>query len=206
MTTDDEQWLDLIGGRAAEGASAATWAEALLWRAAAVRWSTETGQPRPIDAQEIDALVARARASGVLPAADEARRRAPSGWRDRLRRWLQPPRMAAALALGVAVLAVGPLLREAYLGRGAAVFGERSGPNAVVVLRVADPEATKARLIRDLGEAGVKAVGYSRFGRAGIDADLPNPLTPSIDAVLDRYGLAAPGDQVLRVEFERVVP
>ena len=72
----------------------------------------------------------------------------------------------------------------------------------MTLLRDADPEGLRRRIVGALSAAGVQVATYGRFGRYGLDADLPQPITPDVDAVLERYRLPVPRDGVLRVEIE----
>jgi hypothetical protein len=73
---------------------------------------------------------------------------------------------------------------------------------ATVRIESSDPQALKARLLRELNAAGVHATGYDRLGRPGIDADLPQPLPPAVHILLDRHHIPIPPDGVLTVEIE----
>ncbi|HQX47722.1 MAG TPA: MtrB/PioB family outer membrane beta-barrel protein, partial [Steroidobacteraceae bacterium] len=107
-------------------------------------------------------------------------------------------RWGALLAAGIAGLAVALVwtLRpavEAPIMRGA--------PDAIHRMVADDPAALRSQIVSALRDAGVEPASYERFGRAGLDADLPRPLTPAVRTVLERFGVPPPGDSVLRIEI-----
>jgi hypothetical protein len=129
-----------------------------------------------------EALLARARKGGLLPAV-----------KPRTVLWRWPALVAAGLA-GVALVA-GLLFRSPEPT-------VRSGAGEIVRLTAADPSVTAERILHDLRAAGVEATAYERLGRHGIDADLPQPLPSSVRSVLRRHGIPEPSDGVLQVEIE----
>jgi len=177
----DRQWLDGLAGRgtatapdAIEGASLRRAIQALL---------AEDGAASPArDRSREDALIARARSEGLLEP-----RRALAWWATR---------GGLALAAVVMVAAVGLWLRP-----GSEPPVVRGASDGVVRLEVADPPAERDRLVGDLRDLGVAAVAYDRFGRAGVDADLPQPLPAAVRQALERRRIPLPADGVLRVEF-----
>ena len=196
---DDQDWLEALAGRAAgepaNRAGAATRREAQVLRAALL---ARARVDEPTLQQEIDPdataraarLLERARRDEYLAAA-LARRSGPVAAR-RVGTW------GALLAAGLAGLAVA-LVWTLRPTLDAPV--ERGAPDAIHRMVADDPGALRNEIIAALREVGVEASAYGRFGRAGIDADLPRPLTPAVRAVLDRYGIPAPADGVLRVEI-----
>jgi hypothetical protein len=83
---------------------------------------------------------------------------------------------------------------------------ERQATDAIFRMTADAPLALRADIAAALRAAGVAPMAYERFGRAGLDAELPRPLTPAVRAVLDRYGIPPPADGVLRVEIEPATP
>ncbi len=77
----------------------------------------------------------------------------------------------------------------------------RSAENGVVRLESKDPQLTAGNITRELSAAGVHVSGYQRLGRIGIDADLPQPLSPEVRRVLDRHRIPIPKDGALTVEI-----
>lgn len=187
MADDDERWLDGLAGRAAEGADAVR--EGTMLRAAMRRWPPVAAPVPERDAAHLAGTIARARAAGLFAS------RTPSP----RARWyaLRPVRWVAAFAT-VAVVATLVVLRPGPVDETTV----RSAPDAVVLLRVADPDAERRRLVEALASRGVKASTYARFGRLGVDADLPSPLPDDLKALLARDRIPVPADGVLRVEFE----
>jgi hypothetical protein len=206
MHEDDELWFDSLAGRtpdaagtdspAAEGAAA----ERSRAEGASLRVALRTSEPQqPIEVDAVDpgreaALIARARAAGVLAPKTPAGRLHGAGAK-RWTSWLA----AAALAC----VAVGLTFQWSNRSMPPVVRGERSG---IVRLRAPDPVSLKRELIQELQGAGVHATGYASFGRLGIDADLPRPLPEAVRAVLARHGIAPPDDFVLQVEIEPAEP
>ncbi len=219
---DDDAWLAGLAGRAVERDDAAhiddtreATREAGLMRAALRRWTPSVDAVSDRDPERIAKLIGRARAEGLFDdriAATGARRAPPKGQGpfDRLRAWWRSdaspspaPRRAWAMAV-----AVGAVVALAYVIRPAnerAIDDEnvvRSAPDAVTLLRARDPEALQREIVDALRQQGVRATTYSRFGRLGLDADLPPPLSRDVKAVLDRYRIPPPVDGALRVEIE----
>ncbi|MGE0581123.1 MAG: hypothetical protein AB7P31_03140 [Steroidobacteraceae bacterium] len=197
---DDQAWLEALAGRAAgdapaDRAGAAARREAQALRAALL---ARTRVDEPSLQHEIDPdatvratrLLDRARRDEFLAAA-LARRPAPSAAR-RVGTW------GALLAAGLAGLAVA-LMWTLRPTPDAPV--ERGAPDAIHRMVADDPHALRSEIIAALRDAGVESTAYERFGRAGVDADLPRPLTPAVRAILDHYGIAAPADGVLRIEI-----
>ena len=202
MRDEEDLWFDSLAGRApgtagadsraTEGAAA----ERSRAEGASLREALRTCQAQqPIEVDAIDprreaALIARARAEGVLAPRTPPGRLRGAGT-QRWTSWLA----AAAMAC----IAVGLTLQWTNRSIPPVVRGERSG---IVRLRAPDPVSLKRELIRELEGAGVHATGYESFGRLGIDADLPRPVPDAVRAVLARHGIAPPDDSVLQVEID----
>lgn len=190
---DDQDWLDLMAGRAAPDADARTRKEAAWLRAAMLsyRVTAPEGGPAPAD-DRVARLLTRAREAGVLPAA------ANDGDLP-VARTLRGPRWPQALAAGLALCGLVLVFMperpasdpDAPVMRGAAV--QR--------LTSADPAPQRARLLQDLRAAHFDAQPYERLGRLGIDVALPVPLPAAQAAALQRLGLTPPDGPSLQIEF-----
>ena len=180
----DRIWLDTLAGRAS--AEADREAEGLRRQLLARAKGDVADAPARDPARE-DALLARARSAGLLPAASR-----PAFWTL----WRSGPVLALAGLAGVALLA-GLLLRP-----GTQPDTVRSAPGEVVRLTSSDPAMTAERVVHDLRAAGVEATRYVRLGRQGIDADLPQPLPSAVRSVLRRHKIPEPADGVLQLEIE----
>jgi len=198
---DDQAWLDLLAGRSAPDAQAATRHEAAWLRAAllAYRAQAPAGGPAPAE-QRIGRLLLRAREAGVLgPASPVAARRPTAGWRVALaglvsRRSLGPMGLAlAALVLSAVLLLPGlrPDAPEADAMRGPARQSV-SAPN---------PLARRDAAMAALRAAGLDAQPFVRLGRPGLDIALPVPLPAAQADALRGQGLLPPGGPTLQVEF-----
>jgi len=139
-----------------------------------------------IDAVRESALIERAVAEGLLePRA--ARNRRFAGMRFSM----------AAVAVLIVAVAVG-LLR--YTQPPTEIF--RGAQNGTIRLETRDPPALKRRLIEELSAAGVEVSGYERLGHVGIDADLPQPVSPQVRQVLERHHIPVPADGTLIIEID----
>jgi hypothetical protein len=204
--SDDAAWLAALAGRSiahVDDDRAAI--EGTMLRRALQQWAP-TADEVAHDPERLARLIARAKAEGLFderePAASATRdtgfmaalvRR----WRGEGAKWSRHPAwaMAAAIIVVVGVVSVSQQ------------HGERIEPveratGGVILLDASDPEALQRRLIDELAAQGVKATPYTRFGRRGLDADLPQPLPPALRELLDSHRIAVPGDGVLRVEIE----
>jgi len=185
MGDEDDNWFDALAGRSGSEAAAATDAHARAIRAAILsRSAAEEIRAAAEDPMREAALIARARAAGLLPVSGGRAGRRRTGW------------LAAA---ALASIAVGVTLQMNTRSPTPITRGAASG---IVRIRAPDPSHLKQELIRELEAAGVHARGYEQLGRQGIDADLPMPVTTQVREVLDRHGIALPADGVLQVEIE----
>ncbi|MBV6417065.1 MAG: hypothetical protein CMLOHMNK_01698 [Steroidobacteraceae bacterium] len=82
----------------------------------------------------------------------------------------------------------------------------REAPDRLHRMVAADPRALRDEIATALRGAGVAIVTYERFGREGIDGELPRPVTDAVRAVLARYRIPEPADGVLRIEIEAPAP
>lgn len=224
---DDEKWLNELAGRRPD-ALANNLGEARTLRAFLRALPEEDGSAElPNDVEREQALIARARATGLLPPPTESGRRgARSDTAAGAQRWWQAlfaPRVGlAAAALAVLAIIGVPTL---YLSPGEIVsepvgvpVGEpvgqpvgqpvghthRGAEHAVVRLEAEDPQALQRQLRDELAAFGVRVVAYEQLGRASIDADLTLPVSLEVRQVLVRHGIPVPADGALLVEI--VVP
>ena len=220
---DDEKWLNELAGRRPD-ALANNLGEARTLRAFLRALPEEDGSAvLPNDVEREQALIARARATGLLPPPTESGRRgARSDTAAGAQRWWQAlfaPRVGlAAAALAVLAIIGVPTL---YLSPGEIVsepvgvpVGEpvgqpvghthRGAEHAVVRLEAEDPQALQRQLRDELAAFGVRVVAYEQLGRASIDADLTLPVSLEVRQVLVRHGIPVPADGALLVEI--VVP
>jgi hypothetical protein len=188
MSTDpDQDWSDGLAGRGTEHASPAH-AEGSLLRRMLQAQLVQKGTAERATAASIAtpdpmrerALIERARREGLL----SSRVR----WRPML------------IAAAVAMLAVG-IVWQTFMRPAEVVV--REGAAAPVQLQARDPAALKGRIIDELRAAGVEATGYEALDVQGIDADLPQPLTPAVRSVLAKHQIPVPADGVLRIEIRQ---
>lgn len=184
---DDQNWLDALAGRGRADSPAAR--EGANLRGELLRIATaRVIPPMPArDSARETALIAHARRDGLIQEQESA----PQGW---LWRWHSGLAFAALAGLAIAV----GLYMRATVDTEIVV---RSTPDGVVRIAAPDPAGLKQQLIEELRAAGVEATGYELLGRLGVDADLPQPLTEEVRRVLDKHGIPAPKDGVLRVEI-----
>jgi hypothetical protein len=197
IDNDDDAWLEGLAGRLDPTQIESTASRELMFEAAALRELIRR-QPPPAaaevpasDAAREQALIARARREGLLPASTHVARG---------RRGLRRISLAAAAVL---VLAVGVSLWRASLPPREVL---RSAEGGTVLLEARDPAALRRELTKELQAAGVSVSGYERLGRLGLDADLPRPLPPTVARVLARHHIPVPADGVLTVEIEAPAP
>jgi hypothetical protein len=203
MNDHDTTWLDALAGRTNGEQSPAITQEALaLRKLIREHESGNAGAPvAEVDAAREKELIARAAAQGLLappsaraPSASASSVRAPAA-RRRQSTGLRFTLAAAAvlvIAVGVGLLRSPQPPMERF----------RGAQNGTVRLAARDPLALKRKLIEELSGAGVSVSGYERLGHIGIDADLPQPLPPSIRQILDRHHIPAPPDGALVVEID----
>jgi hypothetical protein len=182
MQDDDDQWLAALAGKTLTDASGDLSAQGAALRSAILaRTVGEPGAVPTIDPQREAALIARARATGLL--------------RPTQRRTLWWASLAAALAC----VAIGVSLQQRPQTATVVLRGDSAG---ALRIRAADPLRLKQQLLRELSDAGVQASGYDNLGRQGIDADLPTPLPEAVRNVLDRHAIPLPAGNVLQLEIE----
>lgn len=208
MSTDDtDAWLRALAGRT-DGADAApevNEARALRnFMQANLRQEMANAEAKSqvavADASREAALIARARAAGVLPGTSApavTQAGTATGWRWWMQR-LAAPRPVLAFATVVALVVLGS--RVLLVAPPADTV--RGAEHGIVRLQSADPRALKQQITAELTRAGIRVSGYERLGRAGLDADLPLPVSPVVRALLARHRIPVPGDGVLTLEFE----
>ena len=62
------------------------------------------------------------------------------------------------------------------------------------------------QILDELRAAGVRATGYEQLGVEGIDASLPEPVSPRVREVLTRHHLSVPSNGVLKIEIAAPAP
>jgi hypothetical protein len=186
MSTDrDNDWIDGLAGRGvdpaspahAEGSALRRMLQAHLVQQANAERATTASIASP-DPMRERALIERARREGLLGAR--------TTWRPML------------IAAGIAMLAIG-IVWETFMRPEAVVV--REGAARPAQLQSRDPAALKRQIIDELRAAGVVATGYEALDVQGIDADLPQPLTPEVRSVLAKHDIPVPRDGVLRIEI-----
>lgn len=192
---DDQQWLDLLAGRAAPDADARTRKEAAWLRAALLsyRVSAPPGAPAHAD-DRISRLLTRARGAGVLPAAaNDDRLPGQPATRSYRHRW--PQALAAGVVLCGLVLVSLPSRQT--------VEEDDRAMRGTPLQQITTPDAALRRnqLLQDLRAAGLDAQPYERLGRLGIDVSLPVPLPRDQAAALKRLGLKPPPGPSLQIEL-----
>ena len=190
MSHDDQDWLDALAGRAAAAPASAGVAEGDLLRRA-VQASRRTKAPPELRAASADlareaALIARASREGLIPAATSSTRGVRATWRPLL----------AAAALGALAFGIVWQIRDT---RDAAIV--RDAQPEPVRLEDPRPAELQQRILAELRAAGVVATGYESLGVHGIEADLPQPLPPEVQRVLEAHDVPVPADGGLRIEI-----
>ncbi|MGQ0834463.1 MAG: hypothetical protein ACT4O5_05970 [Gammaproteobacteria bacterium] len=182
----DDDWLDALAGRERSENTAAAREARQLRAAIRARPSIDDPDVLAEDDERAAELIDRARREGLL------KRREVAHLATRTRRW----RSLAAAA--IACLAVAFVWQMRPGGQAPVIRGQ---PDAIHRVQAQDPERLQREIIEALASAGVDAAGYENLGRQGIDAELPEPLTPQVREVLERFDLPEPVDGVLRVEI-----
>jgi hypothetical protein len=188
MRDDDDIWLDSLAGSAADDRRPAAIAGRAVRAAILARRAAEDPPVVEQNLQREGALVARARAEGLLP---------------RQRKLSHRPWAVLLAAAAIGAIAVG-LTFLTQTNMPAPIT--RGSPNSITRIHARDPRQLQQQLIQELRAAGVRARGYETFGREGIDADLPKPPSPEVRAILERHGISEPADAVLQVEIDIGTP
>ena len=195
MSDDDRIWLETLAGVRTGGDSAAEREAADLRRAMLARSVDESEAIRRIeDPNRVDQLLERARREGVTRLRPRARFAWLAGW---------PGALATA---AVCLLAIG--LGFEVGDRKPSVPSEtvRDASPHAFLLTASDPSRLRDQIADELDAAGVSTHLYQTLGRAGIDADLPDPLPEAVRVVLARHGVPVPADGVLRLEVAGPAP
>jgi len=197
MDEDTELWLQALAGRAAVDDRRPPVLEAQALRDTLLRMPQPEATLEPSEDQAREAaLLELARRQGLLADRIEGR-----GWRARLGILATWPGLGVLTALACSALVIAILLRPSR-----APEAVRGAPEALVVLTAANPVQLKQDLLAELRASGVRATGYERLGREGIDADLPQPVPDRVRAVLSRHHIEIPRDGVLRIEIAAAGP
>jgi hypothetical protein len=202
MTMDDDTfWLDALAGRTDAPSSPAP-SRALVLEALALRGLIQSQQLDPastvpsVDAARERELIERARTEGLLP--PRAAGTLAVGAAAPRRRWHADTRISFAAA-AVLLAAVGVGLWRSTVPP---VETLRGVANGTVHLEARDRIALKRQLTEELNRAGVRVSAYERLGHIGIDADLPQPVSSPVAAILERHHIPIPADGVLVVEID----
>lgn len=193
-----DAWFETLAGRDTADGPAANEARALRAALRARETIDELALQREVaafDDRREATLLARARHDPQL---------APALARGRANgRSRRQPAWRALLAAGLAGLAVA-LVWTLRPASETPVY--REAPDRLHRMVAADPRALRDEIATALRGAGVAIVTYERFGREGIDGELPRPVTDAVRAVLARYRIPEPADGVLRIEIEAPAP
>lgn len=198
-TEDDRIWVDALAGRSpAHGAPAPRNEGELLRGALRARQpgaaaDAPPAQNTPAQGARAETLIARAARDGLIgadgaPPLRQGRRKVPA-WR---------PLLAAA---ALACVAIG-IAWQLHTPSGMDTLRGASAP--IVRLTARDPADLKRTILGELRRAGVEANGYEALGVEGIDADLPQPLSPAVRRVLVSHRIPEPRDGVLRIEIREL--
>jgi hypothetical protein len=203
---EDDAWLDALAGRidvsqrhseTVDGSGDAPTSRSLVLEALALRefirrqeLASATAVPAVDPARESE-LIARARREGLLVSQTRA---AGSRFSQQGPRW----RMAIPTA-AVILIAAGIGFWQSSLKQPESVRGIDQG---TIHIQAADPTAFRRQLTEELRTAGATVTDYERFGRLGMDVDLPKPLPKAIDEILKRHHIPIPSDGVLVIEVE----
>jgi hypothetical protein len=142
-------------------------------------------------------LIERARTEGLLPEVSTPKPMAGPASSPRRRR-LADTRVTY-VAAAMVIVAAGVGLWRSMLPP---IETLRGTVNGTVHLEARDPPALKRQLTEELTAAGVQVLGYERLGRIGLDAELQQPVSPPVAAILERHHIPVPTDGVLAVEID----
>jgi len=196
IRNDDDAWLDALAGRMeavdGEGAQSSLVLEALALREFIRRQesASETAVPAVDPARELE-LIARAHSEGLVVSQIPAARSPPSRQRPRWR--------MAIPAAAVILIAAGSGFWQSSIKQPEYVRGVDHG---ATLIQARDPAALRRQLTEELRTAGATVTGYERFGRLGMDVDLPQPLPKAIAEILQRHHIPVPSNGVLVIEVE----
>ncbi|BDI03726.1 hypothetical protein [Sphaerotilus microaerophilus] len=213
---DDEAWLDLLAGRPAPGADAATRREAQGLRRivtsavalppAGARWAEDAGR-------RSERLVERARAAGLMrPRGGASACRVCDGLGSRLASWLGSGALGGLVLAGLVGFGLFGGGVSGWMAAGLPPADEAASlraaaPATLRRVAVADPPVSRDLLGRQLSAAGAQVAPYERLGRPGLDVEWPAARRRAVAEVLLRAGwwppLPAQADE-LQIEFDRV--
>ena len=204
IQNDDDEWLDALAGRVdasqilsktVDQTGAAPPSRSLVLEALALREFIGREKSGAVELPSVDQareseLIARARREGLLVS------QKPGGSRSSLQR----PRWRMAIpAAAVILIAAGIGFWQSSLKQPEFVRGTDHGTTHI---QARDPAAFRRQLTEELRTAGATVTGYERFGRLGMDVDLPKPISPAIAEILERHHIPVPSDGVLVIEVE----
>ena len=200
MKDDDDLWFEALAGRAGSDHNAAQSAfEARLLRAALLQSSPPLPRVAPPGRQDEQQL------RDALHAARKTRRCTGCArrWQALQAWWRRPGRPAFGAALAAFVVAVSvfalwpnrPVQRPETVLRGSRSFEPQ-------LIGTAAPAERRNALATQLTAQGATVRRYERLGRQGLEAQLPLPLSPALQATLTGAGLHVSAEGDLRVEFD----
>ncbi|HEX5461358.1 MAG TPA: hypothetical protein VFX20_15445 [Steroidobacteraceae bacterium] len=192
MMDEDQDWLDALAGRAAGGRHPTAIREAQRLRECIQRNVSTPHVAVPArDAQREAQLLERAQREGLIDPVRLASRR---------RLLLAPTKAGGWVALAAGLVGIAAAL--ALFLRGTPQSAHlRSGHENVSRIEAADPKALKMELLDELRAAGVPATGYEALGVEGIDAQVPQPVSPRVRDILIQHHVSVPGNGILRIEI-----
>lgn len=190
---DDNDWLNLLTGRAAPDADPRTRQEAEMLRQVVLE-----RRDRPLN-ELSDADLSRGRERLLF----QLRRETPPA---PARPWWRQPALLAGLAAGLAGITIAPMLWSP----------DRPGPETAptleppprskqfrlpAVVRADQPSAAARALAEALASLGIAVQPIQQAESWFIDVRLPDPPPAGLAALLARHGLRPPPDRRLLVEF-----
>jgi hypothetical protein len=205
IQNDDDDWLDALAGRInasqrpSEGVAQSSNApvsrslvlEELALREFIHRQGSVAAAVPPVDPARESELIARARREGLL----DSQKPAAGSRSDQQRlRW----RLAMPTA-AIILIAAGIGSWQFSLKHPESVRGIGQG---AIHIQAPDPTALRSQLTEELRAAGATVTGYERFGRLGMDIDLPKPIPKKIVEILERHHIPVPADGVLVIEVK----
>lgn len=198
---DDLEWLRALGGKPPERPDTAAAREAQWIRSAQLRHPQPSATDLQVTESDLLALIHRARSDDVRAAYAIAQEPPATSWWRRV--WHGAAARPAWSGLVFAGVVAGLVAIPVAVLSPPAVDDPltlRSPAAGVVVLESASPASARDQLATELRSAGIEVHAYSRLGRNGLDAELPDPVPAPVSRLLAAQGItAAPG--ILRVEF-----
>jgi hypothetical protein len=203
IQNDDDDWLDALAGRlkaarldeesvVGEAVQSSLVLEALALREFIRRqeYAIGTAVPAVDPARELE-LIRRARREGLLASQNPVAGSESSQQRPR---WRVAIPTAAVILIAAAIGVWQSSLKQSEYVRGV--------DHGTIHIQASDPTALRRQLTEELRAAGATVAGYERFGRLGMDVDLPKPLPREIAEILERHHIPVPPDGILVIEVE----